>query len=61
MRNLNIDCFEEEKTILIDLISWYKNEYHKKDFGHEELIEKVNIAKTKEDLDNVWQIVDGWL
>lgn len=60
MKNLVIDCFQEEKDSLIDLIIWYKTEYHKKDFGHDELIEKVNASKNKDDLNLIWEIVDGW-
>lgn len=38
---------EEEKESLIDLIIWYRDEYHKSDWCHTELIQKVNEAKTE--------------
>lgn len=52
---------EEEKRGLIDLIMWYRTDYHKSDFGHRELIEQVDAAQTTEDLESVYQVVDGWL
>jgi hypothetical protein len=53
--------FEEDKESLIDLIIWYRDEYHKKEFGHNELIEQVRNAQKIEDLSGVEQVVDGWL
>ena len=51
----------EEKESLINLIIWYRDEYHKGDFGHNDLIQIVKEAKISNELEHVWQIVDGWL
>jgi len=52
---------EEDKKGLIDLILWYRDEWHKKDFGHTEMIEKIQLVTKIEDLDFFEQTVDGWL
>ena len=35
------DKLEEDKQGLIELIEWYRDEYHKSDFCHTEMIEKI--------------------
>ncbi len=52
---------EEEKQALIDLIIWYRDEYHKKDFCHTEMIDKIRQIVDAQELDQYWQIVDAWL
>lgn len=42
---------------LIDLIVWYRDEYHRKDFGHNDLIEQVK----KNNLEGVERTLDSWL
>lgn len=51
---------EDDKQSLIDLIKWYRDEYHHKDFGHTEMINKIPSA-TKEELEVYYKSVDGWL
>lgn len=55
------DSLKEEKKALIDLIVWYRDEYHRKDFGHTEMIEKIKQATTSKELDSYHQITDFWL
>ncbi len=52
---------EEDKEGLIDLITWYRDEYHKNDFGHTEMIEQVKEATNDKELDMIERIADGWL
>lgn len=52
---------EEDKKSLINLILWYKNEYHKKDFGHSEMIEEIRKINKKEDLEPYEKVIDSWL
>lgn len=58
MKNL---LLEEEKQGLIDLIKWYRDEYHFDDWGHSKMIEEIADVKTLRDLDHYWSIVDSWL
>lgn len=51
----------EDKQALIDLILWYRDEYHKIEFGHNELIQQIKDAKTQDQLSIIEQIVDSWL
>ena len=55
------DKLEEDKQGLIELIEWYRDEYHKSDFCHTEMIEKavltglqVRLADLKEFVGNIW-------
>lgn len=52
---------EKDKQGLIDLIIWYRDEYHHGDWCHSELIERVKNATTYDHLDPIYQIVDGWI
>ena len=57
---MNTDDFtrlERDKDSLINLILWYRDEWHRKDFGHEE----IRKASTSRDLEIPERIVDGWL
>lgn len=54
-------CLEERRQSLIDVIEWYRDEYHKADFCHTELIEKVEQAADEDELSVYEQVVDGWL
>jgi hypothetical protein len=52
---------EEAKSSIIELIVWYRDKYHKKDFGHTKMIENINQITKIEDLDQFEQILDLWL
>lgn len=52
---------DKEKEALIDLIRWYKDEYHKQDFGHSKLIEEINKLTKSSELEPYYQVVDSWL
>jgi hypothetical protein len=52
---------EEEKTSLISVIEWYRDEYHKKDSGHTEMIEEIKQITNIGDLEPYWQQIDNWL
>jgi len=53
--------FEEDKKPLIDLITWYRDKWHKGDFGHTEMIEKIKETDDPKLLELYWKITDGWL
>ncbi|MEI8270489.1 MAG: hypothetical protein WCG45_03905 [bacterium] len=55
------ETLEEEKQALIDLVIWYRDEYHKSEFGHNEMIEGIKEAKTSKDLDVFYQWTDSWI
>jgi hypothetical protein len=40
-RKRKMNRLEEDKQSLIELIEWYRDEYHKSDFCHTEMIEKI--------------------
>lgn len=52
---------EDDKQGLIDLIVWYRDDYHKGDFGHDELIDRVKAASSDNEIEQVEKIVDGWI
>lgn len=52
---------EEDKKYLINLIKWYRDEYHKEDFGHSEFIENISKLTKSSELEPYYQIVDDWL
>lgn len=52
---------QDEKQGLIDLIVWYRDDYHKKDFCHSQMIREIKHVETIKELDRYWKIVDGWL
>lgn len=52
---------EEDKQSLIKLIEWYRDEYHKSDFCHTELIERIRKIQNEKELSIYEQIPDGWL
>jgi hypothetical protein len=55
------DDLEESKNSIIELIIWYRDEYHKQDFGHTKMIEDIKQITTIEDLDQFDKILDSWL
>lgn len=52
---------EEDKQSLIELIEWYRDEYHKNDFCHTEIIEKIKQVQNEKELLIYEQVVDGWV
>lgn len=52
---------QEDKKSLIKLITWYRDEWHKKDFGHTEMIEEIKKITESTQLNMYEQVVDGWL
>jgi hypothetical protein len=52
---------EEDKKSLIELIEWYRDKYHKKDFGHREMIERIRSISDPKEFEPFEQIIDGWL
>jgi hypothetical protein len=51
---------EKDKEYLENIILWYRNEYHKKDFGHSEMIEKIKNAKDYSELETHYKTIDSW-
>jgi len=51
----------EDKEALVDLIIWYRDEYHRTDFGHSDLINKIMATNDDILLNQYELIVDGWL
>ena len=56
-----MDELEDAKEGLIDTITWYRDEWHKHDSCHTEMIETIKKATTVEELTPIEQVVDGWL
>ena len=52
---------EEQKETLISIITWYRDFYHRSDFGHGRMIEEIRASTEVEKLEPYWQITDGWL
>lgn len=47
---------------LVDLITWYRDEYHHSDFGHAAFIkELLNKNLSKKRFEQIEAIVDGWI
>ncbi len=55
-----MDLFEEQKEIMIDLIEWYRDQFHKKDFGHTKMIEQVRAATNYEELQPIERMLELW-
>lgn len=55
------ETFEEYKQSLVELVEWYRDEYHKKDFGHNKMIEEISKARDPRDLETHERILDFWL
>ncbi len=61
---MNLDAIgilEEDKQSLIELIKWYRDEYHKVDFFHTKIIEKVQQIISMKEFLILEKIVDAWL
>lgn len=50
----------EEQEALIGLITWYRDEYHRQDFGHTEMIEEIKRATDLAQLEPHWRRTDDW-
>jgi hypothetical protein len=55
------DNLDDAKDALIKLIEWYRDEYHKADWCHSKMIEKIKDIYSFAELEHYEQIVDGWL
>ena len=51
----------EDKEGLIDLIEWYRDEYHKIDEGHSKMISEIREISDEKLFGLYEKIVDGWL
>lgn len=60
-RKRKVSSLEEDKHGLIELIEWYRDEYHKSDFCHTEMIEKIKQIQDEKELSIYEQVIDGWL
>lgn len=58
---LFVSDLEDDKQALIDLIIWYRDKYHKKDFGHTEMIEAIKKCRYNFELHKYEQQLDSWL
>ncbi len=58
---MSLADFEERKESLIELIEWYRDDYHGRDFIHSEMIENIRKIETLKELELQEKIVDGWL
>jgi len=56
-----MDELEDAKEGLIDTIEWYRDEWHKNEFGHTDMIEEVKKATTIKELEPIERVVDMWL
>jgi hypothetical protein len=52
---------DEQKQSLIDLIKWYRDEWHKADWCHSEMIEKLTTTNDEKLVELYEKVVDGWL
>ena len=63
----NPDCIimERELTVdeiaLIDLIEYYRDEYHRADWCHTDMINKIKNGTDPKTIEMYWKITDGWL
>ena len=58
---MNAWTLEEEQEALINIIAWYRDEYHVADFGHTEMIEEIKAITDIAKLEPYWKRTDGWL
>ena len=53
--------FDNRKQDLINIIEWYRDEWHKSDWCHSEMIENINKINDEKQISIYEQVVDGWL
>jgi len=52
----------DEQKALIELIEWYRDEYHRCKLGtHNDLIRRTREAESEDDIEQIWHVVDSWL
>jgi hypothetical protein len=51
----------EEQECLINIITWYRDEYHRMDWGHTQMIEEIRAITDVAQLEPYWQRTDDWL
>ena len=56
-----METLDDNKKALIDLITWYRDEWHKCDVAHTEMIEKIKETDDPKLLELYWKVTDGWL
>lgn len=53
---------DEDRLALIDLIRWYRDKYHRKDFGHTEYMKNLQSPDlTHKQFIIIEAIVDDWI
>ena len=52
---------KEDKQAMIELIEWYRDEYHRKDWCHSEMIETIRTSDDEEELEMIAKTLDLWL
>jgi len=52
---------KEDIHSLIDLITWYRYEYHHSDFGHADYIDTLLNFPSDRDFEEIEHAVDDWL
>ena len=58
----SVAALDERREALIELIEWYRDEYHKGDKSHHnEMIEKIRQTDDLKVIEIYEQTVDGWL
>ena len=60
---MSLADFEERRDVLIELIEWYRDEYHSHDPIHSEMIESIKELKHNDfkRLEMYERSVDDWL
>lgn len=56
-----MEDIEDYKESLVHLVEWYRDEYHRKDTCHNELIEDIKKATSYGGLEICEKIIDDWL
>ncbi len=52
---------DDQKETLISIIRWYRDEYHRHDINHTDMIAAVMAATQVDELERYWQATDAWL
>lgn len=51
---------KEDKQAIIEIIEWYRDEHHKKDYGHTEMIKTINTTTEEYDIELIERTLDEW-
>lgn len=52
---------EEDKKAIIEIIEWYRDDYHKFDCGHNDMIETIRTTNDEGEIKLIEEIIDGWV